>query len=129
MPGTKKKVLIVEDELLIQMVTRQLIEKEGFVVCGMTTSGEEAVELARSLKPDMILMDIKLENEMDGITAMELIHGFAEIPVIYVSGNSDDITRRRIDTTNYLHFFTKPVDYQKLTALMHAYFGNKKLKE
>lgn len=126
MTGTKKRILIVEDELLIQMVTRQIMDTAGFVVCGVTTSGEEAVELAKSLKPDMILMDIKLENEMDGITAMELIHGFSKIPVIYLSGNSDEITRRRIDKTNFLQFFTKPVDYQKLTALMHQYFDEHK---
>ena len=90
MTGTKKRILIVEDELLIQMVTRQIMDTSGFEVCGVTTSGEEAVELAKSLKPDMILMDIKLENEMDGITAMELIHEFAKIPVVYLSGNSDE---------------------------------------
>jgi CheY-like chemotaxis protein len=126
MTGTKKKILIVEDELLIQMVTRQIMDTAGFDVCGVTTSGEEAVELAKSLQPDMILMDIKLENVMDGITAMELIHGFSKIPVIYLSGNSDEITRRRIDKTNFLQFFTKPVDYQKLTALMHQYFDEHK---
>lgn len=126
MTGTKKRILIVEDELLIQMVTRQIMDTSGFEVCGVTTSGEEAVELAKSLKPDMILMDIKLENEMDGITAMELIHEFAKIPVVYLSGNSDEVTRRRIDETSYLQFFTKPVDYQKLTELMHAFFNGQK---
>lgn len=126
MTGTKKRILIVEDELLIQMVTRQIMDTSGFEVCGVTTSGEEAVEMARTLKPDMILMDIKLENEMDGITAMEKIHGFAEIPVVYLSGNSDEVTRRRIDKTNFLDFFTKPVDYQKLTALMHSFFDSQK---
>lgn len=126
MTGSKKRILIVEDELLIQMVTRQIMDTAGFEVCGVTTSGEEAVELARSLMPDMILMDIKLENEMDGITAMEHIHGFAEIPVVYLSGNSDDVTRRRIDKTNFLDFFTKPVDYQKLTELMHSFFASQK---
>lgn len=123
MTGTKKRILIVEDELLIQMVTRQILETAGYEICGLTTTGEEAVEMALNLRPDMILMDIKLEGEMDGITAMETIHQTTRIPVIYLSGNSDEVTKRRIDKTDFLDFISKPVDYKRLTELLQQHFA------
>lgn len=120
----QKRIMIVEDELLIQMVNKQIVENAGYMVCCSTTSGEEAVEMARERKPHLILMDIKLSGDMDGITAMEEISKDIDIPVIYLSGNSDEATMRRIQHTNSLGFIVKPVDYNLLMRMIDGYFAD-----
>lgn len=115
--------MIVEDELLIQMVTRQMLENAGYMVCCSATSGEEAVTMALERRPHLILMDIKLDGEMDGITAMEEIQKVENIPVLYVSGNSDVATMNRVKKTNMVDFVVKPVDYPVLMEKINAFFN------
>lgn len=117
-----KRIMIVEDELLIQMVNKQMIENAGYTVCCTASSGSEAVQLALSAAPNLILMDIKLEGEMDGITATDEMLKRTQIPVIYLSGNSDDATLHRIRNSRILGFFVKPVDYSQLLKQIDEHF-------
>lgn len=116
------RIMIVEDELLIQMVNKQMLENAGYMICCSTTSGEEAVPMALERKPHLIIMDIKLDGEMDGITAMEEIQKVINIPVLYVSGNSDEATMKRVQKTNMVDFIVKPVDYNLLMAKINDFF-------
>lgn len=122
MDNQTKRIMIVEDELLIQMVTRQMLENAGYMVCCSTTSGEEAVSMAIERKPHLILMDVKLDGVMDGITAMEEIKKVIDIPVLYVSGNSDEATMKRVQKTNMVDFVVKPVDYIVLMQKIDNFF-------
>lgn len=124
MNGEIKRIMVVEDELLIQMVSRQMLENAGYMVCCTTTSGEEAVEMALERRPHLILMDIKLDGEMDGITAMEEIKKVVDIPVLYVSGNSDEATMKRVQKTSMVDFVVKPVDYHLLMRKIDEFFKN-----
>ena len=123
MERSNYRIMIVEDELLIQMVNKQMLEGAGYMVCCSTTSGEEAVTMALERKPHLILMDIKLDGEMDGITAIEEIQKVENIPALYVSGNSDDATMKRVQKTNMVDFIVKPVDYHLLIEKINRFFG------
>ena len=116
--------MIVEDELIIQMVMKQVMQDAGFIVCAVSVSGEEAIALARENNPDVILMDIKLDGELDGIDAMKIIREFSDVPVIYITGNSDSYHKNRAAETNMFSFFTKPVDFAELIITIKKCCGS-----
>jgi DNA-binding NarL/FixJ family response regulator len=103
------KILLVEDEEIIAHVHRLFIEMGGHEVVAWTDNAEDAVRMAEELKPDVIVMDIRINSEKDGVDATKEIQEKHPTPVIYVSGNSDKWTLDRIATTNYLGFLVKPI--------------------
>ena len=109
-----KTVLIVEDELILAMINRQIVESAGYKVAVTLTKGEDAVEYVKKFEPDIILMDIFLAGKQDGISAMEEIRKFSNVPVIYLTGNSDPASIKRAKKTNYNNFLIKPVDAELL---------------
>lgn len=112
----KKKVLIVEDDKLLALVEERLVERLGFEVVGTAASGEDAVSLVRENQPDIILMDISLKGEMDGIDAVEIIRKKYNTPVIYLSGNSDKFNYERAKKTNFIDYLVKPVTADDLVG-------------
>lgn len=108
------KVLIVEDEMIIALMIEKMLERLGFTVVGKVTSGEEAIEFASSRKPDLILMDIRLQGEMDGIEAIRFIKEKVNTKVIYISGNTDNLYKKRVKKTDCLGFLTKPITITEL---------------
>ncbi len=102
-------VLIVEDELVIAMDLRLSLEAMGYYVPAIAFSGPDAILQAATLRPDIILMDIKLKGEMDGISAVEHIKREMDVQVIYVTGNSDDSTTERAMLTEPAGYIKKPV--------------------
>lgn len=109
MEGSSKKLLIVEDELIIALMIEKMAENLGHTVLAKVTSGEDAVEAAKELNPEIILMDIRLQGEMDGIDAMNEIRRTTNIPVIYITGNSDASYQKRIEESEPLDLLTKPI--------------------
>lgn len=87
--GNRKTVMIVEDDLILNLLYESYLEKLGYDAEGELVYGKTAIEVARRISPDLILMDISLEGEMDGIDAMIEIRKFSNVPVIYITGNSD----------------------------------------
>ncbi len=118
-----KKILIVEDELIPAKLLQTLLKKEGYVVLEIIKTGESAVEFTKSFIPDLILMDIRLQGEMDGIDAMKAIRKFSEVPVIYVTGNSDLKTKSRAEETNASGYFVKPYDSNYLIDAVKKIFS------
>ncbi len=102
-------VLIVEDELIVAMDIRLIVEAMGYDVPAIAFSGHDAILQAASLKPDVILMDIKLKGDMDGISAVEHIQKEMDVSVIYVTGNSDVPTMERAMQTGPAGYIDKPV--------------------
>ncbi len=105
-----KNVLIVEDEFLLAMLNQQIVENMGFSVTDSLARGEDAVEAAKENNIDLIIMDIFLAGEIDGISAMEEIRRFSNVPVIYLTGNSNPSAKARAKKTNYSYFLVKPVE-------------------
>ena len=84
-----KNILIVEDDMIIAMVLENMVKTLGHKVLGKATNGNDAISLARSLSPDIILMDIRLKGEMDGVEAIQIIKEEMTVSVIFITGNSD----------------------------------------
>jgi DNA-binding NarL/FixJ family response regulator len=112
------KVLIVEDEAIVALSLKLELETKGYDVCGFVSSGEEAVELAGTSFPDLILMDINLAGEQDGISAAEeiLIHGSPRI--IFFSGHSRLAMDPRLQKLKPLGLLSKPVTVTMIEALL-----------
>ena len=89
------KILVVEDEVVIAMRLKQMLTKMGYNVIGVSYSGEDALEKVRSLRPEIILMDIILSGKLDGIAVAEIVKSEINIPVIFLTAFSgDNITER-----------------------------------
>ena len=83
---SKAKVLIVEDEIITATALRNTLQEMGFPVCSLETSGEKAIKTAENELPDIVLMDIMLGGEMNGIETAREIHKRFGIPIVYMSG-------------------------------------------
>lgn len=111
-----KTVMIVEDDLILNLLYESYLEKLGYTAKGELVYGKTAVEVAKRIKPDLILMDITLEGSMDGIEAMKEIRKFSNVPVIYITGNSDPFHSQRAKETNYIDYLVKPIEFSDLKA-------------
>ncbi|MFZ5427068.1 MAG: response regulator [Thermodesulfobacteriota bacterium] len=116
--------MIVEDEVIAAMATEKMLTKLGFEVCGNVTSGEDALERFDEDCPDILIMDIRLDGELDGIQTTELIKKSRDVPVIYVSAFSDEKTRERADATKPLAFINKPLDITLLQQVLEGFTLN-----
>jgi len=102
------RILIVEDEVVIAMEIESLLQQMGYEVVGQAVRGEEAVELAGQSRPDLILMDIRLKGEMDGIAAAERIGRLFRIPVVFLTAHSDKGTLDRAMNVQPYGYLLKP---------------------
>ncbi|QLE58330.1 response regulator [Nostoc sp. TCL26-01] len=108
------QVLIVEDEYILALNLQESLESLGYTVLDTADSGEIAITKAMELRPDLILMDIRLRGEIDGIQAAEQIWNCLQIPVIYLTGHSDKSTVERATMTFPFGYILKPVREQEL---------------
>jgi CheY-like chemotaxis protein len=113
--GKEKKVLIVEDDMIISLVIENMVKELGHKVVGKAASGQEAIDLALENSPDLILMDIRLKGEMDGIEAVTAIQEKISTSVIYLTGNSDRVNYDRARATKCIDLITKPFTLNDLT--------------
>jgi CheY-like chemotaxis protein len=110
-------VLIVEDDKVLSLMLTRMIEKMGLKIVGVSSNGHDAVQKALTLKPDLILMDIMLDDDTDGIDAAREIKNYLkEIPVIYITGNSDRANRDRASEVGFHDYLVKPLIFDDLAA-------------
>ena len=121
MTSYKLKVLIVEDDTLQSLMLEKMLKKLDFAICGKADKGQEAIELAKTNKPDLITMDIMLADDIDGIQAAKQIQKDSDADLIYLSGNKDENTLRRVSETRYKKFFCKPFNIKELEYYFREY--------
>lgn len=117
------KILIVEDEMLIAANIAIQLETLGYEVAGIIPRGEEAIRTVQSERPDLVLMDINLKGELDGIETATKMQQQAHIPIIYLTANADDAHFERAKATNPYAFLSKPfkkLDLQRAIELASA---------
>ncbi len=109
-----KKVLIVEDEGITSLELENKIRKWVYDPVGVAVSGEEAMVMARDLKPDLMLMDIRLQGEEDGVEAAEKILKEVKTSLIYITAHSSDLIMDRAHKTSPHAYFIKPFNDNEL---------------
>jgi CheY-like chemotaxis protein len=116
-----KNILIVEDEFIIAMLIEKQITRLGYNAIAKVTSGDKAIRAVRENECHLVLMDIKIIGELDGIQTMQEIRKFSDIPVIFITGNSDPITQQKAMKTNPVSYIIKPIEMEVLKqALIKA---------
>ena len=112
------RLMIVEDNLLIRMDLEESLLESGFDICATASSGEEAIQKAAQSKPELILMDIWLKGDMTGIEAATVLREKSNIPIIFLSGNSDLKADKLVLDVNPIHFIVKPVNTNDLIEII-----------
>jgi len=112
----KTNILVVEDESIVAKDIAQSLKKLGYSVAGICSSGEDAITTAKEIKPDLILMDIMLKGEMNGIEAAEQISKNNKIPIIYLTAYADEATLARAKITEPNGYMIKPFEEADIQA-------------
>lgn len=102
------KILVVEDESIIALNIKKKLKSFGYTVPAIVTTGEEAVKMAEITFPDLILMDVRLKGEMDGIDAADEIRKRFGIPIIFLTSYSDNEVLERAKRTEPYGYIVKP---------------------
>ena len=110
----KAKIMIVEDEISLAMIMKEVLSDLGYYVCKPVTSGEEAIKNVEQEKPNLILMDIDLNGQIDGIEAAKEIRSRYSIPIIFSTGHNDQETKERAKIVEPAGYFIKPVEFEDL---------------
>jgi DNA-binding NarL/FixJ family response regulator len=104
----KARILIAEDEGLVAMSTRTLLEEIGYEVTGIAGTGEDALEQAGRDRPDLVLMDIKLKGSINGVDAARRMKEQLDLQVVFLTGYSDDKTKEQAMDIRPAGFLVKP---------------------
>ncbi len=104
----KTRIMIVEDEWAVSEEIRMVLQSMEYEVTSMASSGEEAIQNAEKDKPDLVLMDIVLEGEMDGIVAANEIRSRFNIPIVFLTAYTDDKILERASITGPFGYIVKP---------------------
>jgi len=103
-----EKILIVEDEEIVVLDIRSALESSGYVVAATANSGDDAINKAAEVMPDLVLMDIVLKGTLDGINAADKIHALFNIPIIYLTAHTDESTLQRAKMSQPFGYVVKP---------------------
>lgn len=109
-----KRILVVEDEHIVAIGIKKMLKSLGYTVTGIASSGEDAISKAESTFPDLVLMDIMLKGDIDGIEAAEAIRNIIDVPIIYLTAYSDNKVLERAKTTSPYGYIVKPFDEKDL---------------
>ena len=124
-------ILIVEDENIVALHIKTILKHLHHKILGPVTSGEAAIETTVKQKPDLILMDIKLSGELDGIEAASVIKKTTDIPIVYLTAFSDEKTLQRASLADPFGYIVKPFDEKELKTTieiaMYKFLFEKKI--
>ncbi|MFA6216373.1 MAG: ATP-binding protein [Candidatus Omnitrophota bacterium] len=126
----KAHILVVEDESVVAMDIKYRLENLGYDVSATLSSGESAIEKIPEFNPDLVLMDVVLKGQMDGIEAAERIKQLFDVPVIYLTAYGDDKTLERAKITEPYGYILKPFESRELyTTIEMALYKSKMQKD
>ncbi len=122
------KILVVEDDSNVAQVMRIRLESYGFRVCDIVSSGWDAIRVAETLVPDIVIMDIKISGNIDGIETAHRIHSLIQVPIIYLSSYSDKDLLERAQETGPFGYITKPYNGKQLCVTVEMALSKHKLE-
>jgi DNA-binding LytR/AlgR family response regulator len=127
---SKINILVVEDESIVSKDIQHSLNKLGYNVVGAASTGEKALELARSERPDIVLMDIMLKGQMNGIDTAEIIRSEMAIPVVFLTAYADESTLSKAKVTEPYGYIIKPFKEIDLhTSIEMAIYKHSKEQE
>ncbi len=116
----KTSILVVEDESIVALDIKIRLQNMGYAVAALAATGEEAIRAAQIHRPDIVLMDIKLQGKMDGVAAAEQIRAQFDIPVVYLTAFADEVTLQRAKITESFGYLLKPFEERELAAVIET---------
>lgn len=125
----KGKILIVEDEYIVAMGIQVMLKSLGYTVTGVASSGEDAINKAENTLPDLVLMDIMLKGNLDGIEASKEIIMRFDIPVVYLTACSDSKVLERAWNTGSFGYIVKPFDEVDLKKAIDIVFTRRRMEK
>jgi len=126
----EKQVLVVENELIVAKDIQASLNQIGYISSGIASTGEQALEIAEKTRPDLILMNIKLDGGMDGIETAQKVQGELDIPVIFLIAYADENTLQRAKKTQLYGYLIKPFEQRELYSILEmAYYKHKMEKQ
>lgn len=127
---TEGRILIVEDEHIVAMGIKRMLKNLGYTVTGVASTGDDAISKAESTFPDLVLMDIMLKGDMDGVEAAKEIKKLFGIPVVYLTAYSDNNILERAKKTDPFGYIVKPFDekdlHSNIEIALHRHIKEKK---
>ena len=127
-----KNILVVEDDKLLASIFKMYIQNLGHNLVGVSSSANDSIEKCKTLAPDLVLMDINLSGEQDGIYATQQIQATTDVPVVFVTGETSEMTLERALTTNTYGYLVKPITKEPLQEniqfAIEKHHQNKQLK-
>ena len=122
------RILIVEDERIVARDMQNVLRRLGYTVSFIASRRKEAIEITEGTQPDLILMDIKLKEDMDGIEAAKQIRTRFYIPIIYMSALSDKESLIRAEETKPFFFISKPIEERVLKATIEKAYSTQNMR-
>jgi PAS domain S-box-containing protein len=122
MSEAARRILIVEDQRLIAADLESTLKKLGYLVVGNVASGEEAITTSDQVRPELVLMDVRLRGEMDGIHAAEIIRDRFNLPVVFLTAYADEETILRAKKTTPYGYLVKPFNEREMRATIEIAF-------
>jgi len=119
----KKKILIVDDDSMIGMEFKELLEEFGYEAEHILAWGNEITAQVKKNLFDLIIMDVRLKDSIDGISAAEIVRCFSNIPIAFMSGYMNPETLDRVKSISHAKFFPKPVDPVELKEAIDEFLG------
>lgn len=110
--------MIVEDEVILTMAIRQTLEASGFEVTSPVLSGEDAIARVAAERPDLIIMDVTLQGDLDGVSTTDMIVEKYNIPIIITTAHSDPIMLKRINESKCSNYLLKPINFREIVDLI-----------
>ncbi|PWC31068.1 response regulator [Azospirillum sp. TSO35-2] len=112
------RILVVEDDRIVARDIQQQLARMGHTVVGLSASGEDAIRIAGSQQPDLVLMDIRLDGEMDGIEAARRIRDQHHIPIVFLTAYANDETVHRASLTEPFGYLLKPFEEPQMRTVI-----------
>ena len=122
------KILIVDDEAYVSTQLEERLISMGYDVVGRASSGETSIDMAKSLHPDLILMDIVMPGKIDGIAAAEIIKEEVDIPVVFLTGYAEDQFIERAKSVEPFGYIVKPFQEREIKATIEVAIYKKEME-
>src|ERR1035437_10117079 len=123
------RILIVEDDGIIGRHIENTLQKLGYQVLDVVSTGDRAIKISSEEHPDLVLMDINLDGELDGVDAAGPIYGRFEIPVVYLTALADNDTLQRAKITDPFGYILKPFEERSLFSTIEMALRKKRVEQ